>query len=99
MSENNAIIEQHLHHIVSSAGIDKENSETLQSNLHEFIQDNSEELEKLKLSIANATKSYNKAYQSCHSELLNHGVSKVEADSIDALLENEDKVAHLSNNA
>mmetsp|Transcript_30638 Transcript_30638/g.55544 ORF Transcript_30638/g.55544 Transcript_30638/m.55544 type:complete len:476 (+) Transcript_30638:20-1447(+) len=99
VSENNAIIEQHLRHIVSSAGIDRENSETLQSNLHEFIQDNSQELEKLNLSIANATKSYNKAYQSCHSELINHGVSKVEADSIDALLENEDKVAHLSNNA
>ena len=97
VSENNAIIEQHLHHIVSAVGIE-ENSETVQSNLLKFIQYNSQELEKLNLSIANATKSRNKAHQSCHSELLNHGVTKVEADSIDALLEDEDKEAHLSNN-
>lgn len=70
--KSNDIIEQHLQHIARSAALDRSKTDVLISNLHEFIQQNSQEMEKLNLVIATTTKEYN----TCRSELLNHGVSE-----------------------
>ena len=81
-NKKNVILEQHLEHIVHSAGLDREKSETLKSDLNDFIQDNNKEVERLNLSIAKATKSYNEALDSCRTELLQCGCSQAEIDSI-----------------
>ena len=81
----NAEIEQHLEHLINSAGLDKGKTASLLSHLNAFLRENSQHAENLNLDIANATKSYHDALQSCRSELLKHGVSSNEVDTINAL--------------
>ena len=83
-SDANVVIEQHLQHTISSARLDKAKSSVLLANMNDSVQQSNTELENLKLAIADATDSYNQLLKSSRVELLGHGVSKVEVDSLGA---------------
>ena len=83
--DTNIVIEQHLQHIASSAGLQPEKAEALLHNMQEFLDQYNVDLEKLNLNIAQATDSYKNQLHSCRSELLKRGVSREKVDSINGL--------------
>jgi hypothetical protein len=85
-SDTNVVIDQHLQHTISSAGLDKDKSNVLIANMHNSIEKSNTELENLNLAIADATDSYNKLLKSSRLELLSLGVSKARVDSIGTAL-------------
>ena len=83
--DTNIVIEQHLQHTASSAGLQPEKAEALLHNMQEFLDQYNVNLERLNLNIAQATDSYKKQLHSCRSELLKRGVSREKVDSINGL--------------
>lgn len=81
--QTNSTIERHLHHILHSSGLDEEKSIALLSNVDTFLEEKSEDAEKLNLALANATKSYINVLKNCREELLRLGVPKEDIESID----------------
>jgi hypothetical protein len=80
-----SIIHRHLQHTLGTAGIDNARSDTLLSTTQDFIHKTNQDLEKLHISVFNATKSYNELLRLCRKELELRGIPKEQIDSIDVL--------------
>jgi hypothetical protein len=80
-----SIIHRHLQHTLGTAGIDKARSDTLLSTTQDLIHKTNQDLEKLHISVFNATKSYNELLRLCRKELEVRGIPKEQIDSIDVL--------------
>eukprot|EP00804_Cyclotella_cryptica_P029476 CCRYP_011280-RA/>CCRYP_011280-RA protein AED:0.34 eAED:0.34 QI:3004/1/1/1/1/0.66/3/96/254 len=93
--EAHTTIEQHLHHIINSAGLDERQSNLLLSNLEEFIADNDKITEKLTLEIATAMKSYHKALECRQEELRKMHVPNEEVISIDILSRDQKRAGEI----
>ena len=86
-----SIVSRHLQHTLGTAGIDKTKSVDLLSTTQEIIQRSSRDLEKLNITIYDATKTYQESLWMCRRELEARGISNDQVDSIDALGQESEK--------
>lgn len=80
-----SIIHRHLQHTLGTAGIDKARSDALLTTTQYFIHKTNQDLEKLHISVFNATKSYNELLRLCRNELEARGIPTEQIDSINVL--------------
>jgi hypothetical protein len=82
---SSSIIHRHLQHTLGTAGIDKARSDALLSTTQDFIHRTNLDLEKLHISVFDATKSYNQLLRLCRKELEARSIPKEQIDSINVL--------------
>ncbi|KAL3810804.1 hypothetical protein ACHAXA_006834 [Cyclostephanos tholiformis] len=87
----NAIIQRHLQHTLSSAGLDTAKSDALLSSMQEFIEQNDRDMEKLFVAIFRDEQAYDESLRSCRSELEARGVLNAQIDMIDVLNRNDNE--------
>lgn len=82
---SSSIIHRHLQHTLGTAGIDNARSDALLKTTQDFIHKSNQDLEKLHISVFNATKSYNELLRLCRKELEARGIPKEQIDLVDVL--------------
>ncbi len=80
--KRNTILERHLQHILYSSGLEDNRSNMLSASMCEYFHENSKEVEKLTLAVANAKKLCNTDLISFTTKMLRHGVPESKIDSI-----------------
>ena len=81
--QKNESVDRHRSHVVASAGLTGDTSNELTSNISDFINETNKEIEKLTVTIAQATQKYTSDLSKCCTELKNRGASAEDIGSIE----------------
>lgn len=85
--DRNTTVEAHLMHISASAGLKDDKTQILKDNMEDTLMQTNQDIDRLRIRIANATTKYNDA----RLELQKRGISVDELDSLNARREVVDK--------